>query len=113
MLDRIDAGQHRVAGGLVAVAVAGDLLAQPVGLVAKGGHLGEGELRRVDLVRQRQHAARRAELDHVGPVLDLVANRRREAVRAAGDPFGLMRLRKQIMPEPALGRHARRSAPRA
>ena len=41
VLDRVDAGEHRVAGGLVAVAVAGDLLAQPVGLVAKCGHLGQ------------------------------------------------------------------------
>jgi len=48
VLDRVDPGEHRVPRGLVAVAVAGDLLAEPMGLVAEGGHLGEGELGGVD-----------------------------------------------------------------
>ena len=72
MLDRVYAGEHGVAGGLVAVAVAGNFLPQPVGLVAQGGHLFQGELGRIDFVGQRQDAAGRAELDDVGAVLDLV-----------------------------------------
>ena len=71
VLDRVDPGQDRVAGGPVAVAVGGDLLPQPVGLVDQGRHLLGRQLRRVDLVGQREHAAGGAELDDVGPVLDL------------------------------------------
>ena len=88
MLDRVDAGEDRLAGGVVAVAVRRHLLAQPVGLVHQGLHLLGGELRRVHLVGQRQHAPRGAELDHVGAVLDLEADRLAEPVRPVGDPLG-------------------------
>ena len=100
MLDRVDPGEYRVARCLVAVAVAGDLLAQPVGLVAQRGHLGQRELRSIDLVGQREHAAGGAELDHVGPVLDLVADRLAQAVRPARDALGFVPLRKQVVPQP-------------
>ncbi len=111
MLDRIDTGQDRVASGLIAVAVTGDLLAQPVGFVAEGGHLLQGELRGVDLVGQRKDAARGTELDHVGAIFDLIANRLAEPIGAAGDSLVFVALGKQDRAGARCDRHGRRSAP--
>ena len=84
VLDRIDPGQDRVARRPVSVAVGGDLLPQAMGLVDQGRHLLGRQLRRIDLVRQREDAAGGAELDHVGAVLHLEPHRLAKPGRARG-----------------------------
>ena len=103
MLDRVDPRGDGLAGGAVAVAVRRHLLAQPVGLIDQRRHLLEGQLRRVHLVGEREHAAGGAELDHVGAVLDLEADRLAEPVRPVGDPLGRPEfLDQEVMPQPGL-----------
>ena len=108
MLDRVDAGEHSVAGGLVAVAVAGDLLAQAVGLVARAVISARVSWGVSTSSASDKTPPRRAKLDHVGSVLDLVADGLAKLIRATGDPFGLVALGKQVMTEAVAYRRARR-----
>ena len=68
MLDGIDAGEDRVADSLVAVGVGGDLQMQHMRLVGDRLHLLEAQLLPADAVAQRKHAARSADLDHLGAI---------------------------------------------
>ena len=74
VLDRVDPGGDGHLGGAVAVAVRRDLAAPVVRLGDDGIHFFLGQLRIVHRIRQRQHAARGHELDHVGAELDLIAH---------------------------------------
>ena len=68
MLDGVDAGEDRVVDALVAMGVRGDLEAEHVRLVGDRLHLVEAELLRADAVAEREDAAGRADLDHLGAI---------------------------------------------
>src|SRR5438046_2922283 len=56
-----------------------------MGFVNQRVQLGLSELRRVDIVSQRQHASRRASLYHVGPVLEIEADCGPRLIRRVDD----------------------------
>ena len=75
MLDRIDPRSDGDLGRLVAVAVRGGLLFPQVRLVDDRRRFVGSQLGHVDRIAERKHAARDHELDHVGAVLELPADR--------------------------------------
>src|SRR5262245_21145359 len=85
MFDRIDASTNRTLGAFRAMRVCCSLLAQRVRLVHDRVQFLLRELGDVWRVGEREHAARRAHLDDVGAVLDVVANRLSTFVRAVDD----------------------------
>ena len=97
MLDRVDAGADRDLRPFGAVRVGGRPLVQPMRLVDERIHFRLRELRRVDLVGEREHAAGRAHLDDVGAVLHLEAHRIAELIGAARDAVGDPGLRAEAL----------------
>ncbi len=85
MLDGIDAGADGALGALGAVRVGGGLAPARVRLIDERVQLFLRQLRRVHVVVQREDAARRADLDHVGAVLDVAADGGAHGVGAVGD----------------------------
>ncbi len=88
MLDGVDPRADGHLGPRGAVGVGRRLLAEAVGLVHEGVHLGLGELGRVHRVGEGEDASRGADLDEVRPVLELHPHRVAELVGPARDPFG-------------------------
>ena len=85
VLDAVDAGLDRGADAVVAVRVRGDLHAATVGLVDDRAQLLVGVVLRARRTGERHHPARRAHLDQLGAVLDLVAHRLAHLAHAVGD----------------------------
>ena len=77
MLDRVDPGPYRRPRGEIAVGVRRGLALQSMRLVDDGGQLFVRQLRRRDVVAEREDAARGAHLDDVGAVLDVRGERPR------------------------------------
>ena len=88
MLDGVDAGADGDFGAGGAVGVGGGLAAEGVSFGDQGVEFGLGELRRIDVVGEREHAAGGAGLDHVGAVFDVVAHGQAGLVRAVDDAVG-------------------------
>ena len=79
-------GLDRVLRGLVAMAMDGDFLPQPMRFIDQRRHFRRGQLRRIHFVRHRQDAARDRGLDHIGAVFDLEPDRFADRVRSIGNP---------------------------
>ena len=88
VFDRVDAGADRDLRPFGAVRVCGRPLVQPVRFIDEGIHFGLRELRRIDLVGEREHTAGCADLDDVGAVFHLEAHRIAELIRPACDAVG-------------------------
>ena len=65
MLDRIDAGTDRAFGSLGAMRVGSSAAIRRVCLINERVHLVLRQLRRIDVVVERENAAGAADLDHV------------------------------------------------
>src|SRR5439155_1683300 len=85
VLDRAHARRDRVAHGGVRVRVGEDVFADCLSLLHGGAHLGDRELRRVELVGGRHGAAGRHELDLIHVAADLLARRLPHLRLAVGD----------------------------
>ncbi len=86
------------------------LASQPVRIRYDGLHLLQGVLRRLRIVTLRQHAPRRANLDQVGAVLDVVANHVLHCRNPVRHTLALhvILLRQQVLIHVAAGNSQRR-----
>ena len=96
MLDRVDPRAHEHLRRGIAVAVRRGLPAPAVRLVDDGVQLRLRELHVVHRIGEREDAARRDELDHARPVLDLPAHGRSARVGTVTDPFADAQRRNRI-----------------
>ena len=87
MLDTVEAGLDHGADAVVAVRVRGDLESGAVRFVGDRPQLLVGVLLRTGRPGVRHDAARRADLDHLRAVLDLVPNRLAHLAHTVGDAF--------------------------
>ena len=92
VLDRINAGVDRFLGRFIAVTMDRDFFPQPVRFIDQRRHLGRRELRHIDFVGQREHAAGDGSLDHIGAIFHLEPNRFPNRVRSVGNAVGPIRL---------------------
>ena len=102
MLDRVDARFDRQLRGQVAVRMRRDLALPRVRLRHDRRELGRRELRHVDRIRFRKHAAGGADLDHVRPPLHLVAHGRAAFIRPVAHAFDRADWRDDVRRERAL-----------
>ena len=112
MLNRIHAGLARPHCALRAVCVRCHFAAQAMRVCHDRLHLFDGVLRCLRVVALRQHAAGRADLDEVGPVLDVLANlllHLRNAIRHAVCRYVIFE-RQQILIAVAAGNAQRGTA---
>ena len=87
VLDAVDPGLDRGPDALVTVRVRGDPHAASVGLVDDRPQLLVGVVLRARRAGERHDTTRRAHLDQLGAVLDLVAHRLAHLADAVGDPL--------------------------
>ena len=90
MLDGVDPGEDRVVDALVAVSVRRDLEPEHVRLIGDSLHLLETELLSADRVAEREDAAGRANLDHLGAIFVDPADLLARLLRAGDDPRRLL-----------------------
>ena len=75
MFDGVDSGANGALRPGGSMGVGGGLAAQRVRLIHQRVQLGLGQLRRIDIVGERENAAGGAGLDHVGAILDVESHR--------------------------------------
>ncbi len=99
MLDRIHPGLDREFCGQVAVTVGRDLAPPSVCFADDGAQLGRRQLWYIDRIGLRQHAPGRADLDHVGTELHLLAHRQTTLLRPIAHTLQRARRRDSIRRE--------------
>ena len=92
MFNRVDASFRRGNNAISAVSMRGDFDAMAMRLIGDGFHFLEGHLLRANGVFKGENACRRADLDDLGAMLDLIARGANETVRAVGDASRIVSL---------------------
>ena len=97
MLDGIDAGANGSLGPLRSVGVGSRFLAERMRFVHDGVGFFLGELRDIHFIGGREHAASGANLDHIGAIFDVEADRTPSFLGTVDDAV----LRPGLVPEQA------------